>query len=673
MSSQSEIHFDPAHPLPEGQLMWKQAYDLIRLLRQYTCHHPGVLGNMESMVKVRPICDDASSSAWVPPPSSDWPIPRWPLNTDWTGNEGDDFHYRGHVYIYHLVNAAQEIVRSRLDSHRDLPLSFITIHLKDAHERIVVECSEPPGRIMQVDPRTDDLDALPISGPADYPGETAEEQRENLMQDLLTRQQLRHAQNLILIGQLATLGESTQLTAAAATMRAHALSFDEILKLGSFENLATTLCSQQEEIRTLRTQLTTEAERHRESMEKLATSHSDRLRAIQVGALDRERDAAAFVETLQSDHRRSVEALTQRHVANITALTTQLHERDSELLEIRAHLESERTSRQHYEQMANIARTDCDGLRRQLSVATAPGAFRGRPSHATSASTLTEPFTPLIRRPNTAPMPGVSTTSTMGMGSAAERGDPSAQDTRSATKVTTAPQDSAESADSSVTRAAGVPGPPTPIGGSDTVGSPVQPSYYGPSLRVEGPTDGGRAVRTHPHAWWCWRFGPRQHYEQMAYVARTDCDELRRQLPVTMVPGAFRRRPSQVHSSSALPAPLTPLMRRSSALRMPGASTISTVGRGSATERGETFTAVMGPSGQDTRSATKVTTAPQESAESADSSVTRASVPSSHGWLCRYGGQQVSQASMGLPCASKVLQTAFWLSVHTLMPRCLTQ
>jgi len=108
MSSQSEIHFDPAHPLPEGQLMWKQAYDLIRLLRQYTCHHPGVLGNMEAMVQVHPICDDAYSSAWVPPPSSELPIPRWPLNTDWTGNEGDDFHPRGHVYGYHLINAAQE-------------------------------------------------------------------------------------------------------------------------------------------------------------------------------------------------------------------------------------------------------------------------------------------------------------------------------------------------------------------------------------------------------------------------------------------------------------------------------------------------------------------------------------------------------------------------------------
>ena len=118
-----------------------------------------------------------------------------------------------------------------------------------------------------------------------------------MLQDLLTRQRLRHAQNLILIGQLATLGESTQLTAAAATMRAHALSFDEILKLGIFENLATTLCSQQQEIRTLRTQFTTAAERHRESMEKLATSNSDHLRAIQAGALNRERDAAVFADT----------------------------------------------------------------------------------------------------------------------------------------------------------------------------------------------------------------------------------------------------------------------------------------------------------------------------------------------------------------------------------------
>jgi len=33
MASQSEIQFDPSQPLPEGKFMWKQAYDLVRLLR----------------------------------------------------------------------------------------------------------------------------------------------------------------------------------------------------------------------------------------------------------------------------------------------------------------------------------------------------------------------------------------------------------------------------------------------------------------------------------------------------------------------------------------------------------------------------------------------------------------------------------------------------------------
>jgi len=32
-ASQSAVHFDPDQPLPEGQVVWKQAYDLAHLLR----------------------------------------------------------------------------------------------------------------------------------------------------------------------------------------------------------------------------------------------------------------------------------------------------------------------------------------------------------------------------------------------------------------------------------------------------------------------------------------------------------------------------------------------------------------------------------------------------------------------------------------------------------------
>jgi len=187
MASQSEAQFDPSQPLPEGQLMWKQAYDLVRLLRQYTCHHPGVLGNMEALVPINPI--DATSSARVPPPSSNWLIPRLPLNTDWTGSSEDASLYRSKVYIYHLMNAAQEITRGIIDLREDEPLSFISIHLRDSTERIVVECSEPPGHIVLVDALPDDLDLEPAPVPADFPGPTLAAQREQWFKDLQGRQQ----------------------------------------------------------------------------------------------------------------------------------------------------------------------------------------------------------------------------------------------------------------------------------------------------------------------------------------------------------------------------------------------------------------------------------------------------------------------------------------------------
>ena len=46
-------------------------------------------------------------------------------------------------------------------------------------------------------------------------------------------------------------------------------------------------------------------------------------------------------------------------------------------MEIRARLESERSSREHFEQLANFARTDCDELRRQLAVLAHPRMHRG--------------------------------------------------------------------------------------------------------------------------------------------------------------------------------------------------------------------------------------------------------------------------------------------------------
>ena len=78
-ASQSEIQFDPDQPLEPGQIMWKQAYDLVRLVRQYTCQHPGILGHMEAVARVRPVVEDEDSPGWVDPPTSSGACAHLPL------------------------------------------------------------------------------------------------------------------------------------------------------------------------------------------------------------------------------------------------------------------------------------------------------------------------------------------------------------------------------------------------------------------------------------------------------------------------------------------------------------------------------------------------------------------------------------------------------------------
>ena len=377
-ASQSEIQFDPDQPLEQGQIMWKQAYDLVRLVRQYTCHHPGILGHMEAVARVRPVVEDEDSPGWVDPPTSDWPVPHVPLNEEWTGSERDACLYRGHVHIYHLVNAAQEILRALLETDDDQPLSCITLHMKNSPELVVVECSEPPGCIFQVDSSSDILDLDPIGSPDHFPGVTPEERRNNWIRDIQERFQRRQSRTLVLLGRLATLSGRSQLTAAEAMLRAKGLSEADLKRLSSFEGLATTLCAQQQELRQAQDKMAEMADQHRELVAKLTASHSERIRALQIGAQERERDAAASASILHEELRRSMEALTQQHVEDIARLAAQGSECDSKLMEARARLEGERIAREHYEQAFNVARSDCEELRRQLAVQAAPGIHRSR-------------------------------------------------------------------------------------------------------------------------------------------------------------------------------------------------------------------------------------------------------------------------------------------------------
>ena len=66
---QTEHMLLPEVALPVSQIRLKTAYDLLRLLRQFSCSHPGVLGTTTASVQLPPV-RSSPHVYQVPPPSS---------------------------------------------------------------------------------------------------------------------------------------------------------------------------------------------------------------------------------------------------------------------------------------------------------------------------------------------------------------------------------------------------------------------------------------------------------------------------------------------------------------------------------------------------------------------------------------------------------------------------
>ena len=110
---QTEQMLLPEVALPVSQIRLKTAYDLLRLLRQFSCSHLGVLGTTTASVQLPPV-GSSPHVYQVPPPSSSWPVPRLPesaLSVDGI-SKGDAEEYTRNVYIYHLINAAWSLAKS---------------------------------------------------------------------------------------------------------------------------------------------------------------------------------------------------------------------------------------------------------------------------------------------------------------------------------------------------------------------------------------------------------------------------------------------------------------------------------------------------------------------------------------------------------------------------------
>ena len=220
-----------------------------------------------------------------------------PLNVDWTDDNEEVREYESRVMVFHLVNAAQSLVRigKGLDFSKrnsdNLPgrppepvrLREISIGLVDDDARFVIECSEPPGHIIRTCGYQTLWDVDSNDGVHNYAEGASQIERERLyLADLVERAARRRDKHREMAARLATLDLREDLSFAELKLRSLKLTDDEIVSHLSWEGLAVKVCDLTAEL--------TEAQ-------LAAATERATLEAAQ-GRLDGER-AARAAETIQ--------------------------------------------------------------------------------------------------------------------------------------------------------------------------------------------------------------------------------------------------------------------------------------------------------------------------------------------------------------------------------------
>jgi hypothetical protein len=125
------------------------------------------------------------------------------LDIDWEEDGAALKEYRVQVMIYHLVAAAQSLIRARdparydEDPYRDrtpvIAMRDISIGYKDrgSIERLVVSCHEQPGTVITAREFDPQWDIASDDGIDRYEGSTKAEREHLCLEDLLSREKAR--------------------------------------------------------------------------------------------------------------------------------------------------------------------------------------------------------------------------------------------------------------------------------------------------------------------------------------------------------------------------------------------------------------------------------------------------------------------------------------------------
>ena len=152
----------------------------------------------------------------MPAPRSDWKPPPVPLVDEWDSSDEVLRNYEAQVTVFHLVNAAQTLVRQSEgkpirwlgNNPSDLPkvnLRDISIGLRDGTTRLVVECSEAPGKIVKCQEWNPLWDAYSDVGTENFDGDTHEARTRQYLDDFKDKEARRRDKHCQLVARLSTL------------------------------------------------------------------------------------------------------------------------------------------------------------------------------------------------------------------------------------------------------------------------------------------------------------------------------------------------------------------------------------------------------------------------------------------------------------------------------------
>ena len=252
-ASQTECRYVPGDPRKESSRVKKLSTELLRMVRQFAYYNPELLGEVEARQDLAlPEYDFDRSPPMMPAPRSDWKPPPVPLVDDWSTSDEVVRNYEAQVTVFHLVNAAHTLVRQSegkpirwLGDQSDLPkvnLRDISIGLTDGTTRLVVECTEAPGKIVKCQEWNPQWDAYSEVGTENFDGDTHEARTRQYLDDFKDKEARRRDKHCQLVARLSTLRHRETLSDAERRLRSRGVTSDEITKLASWEGLAEENC-----------------------------------------------------------------------------------------------------------------------------------------------------------------------------------------------------------------------------------------------------------------------------------------------------------------------------------------------------------------------------------------------------------------------------------------------